>query len=176
MPVKDNPSKFVEPPAFDLEQALTDSAPNIPLIFVLSPGVDPVVGLKRLAQDKGYPERLKSIALGQGQSPIAERMLDEGMKDGHWVFLANCHLSLSWMPVRSQRPALGELCAIVESNSPTAKHHRRFCVLSFRVGGRNSRRLSRISPSRIRTKISVCGCLRARIQSSRSRSCRRAPL
>lgn len=25
-------------------------------------------------------------------------MLEVGMRDGNWVFLANCHLSLSWMP------------------------------------------------------------------------------
>lgn len=25
-------------------------------------------------------------------------MLQIGAKDGNWVFLANCHLSLSWMP------------------------------------------------------------------------------
>lgn len=25
-------------------------------------------------------------------------MIQVGARDGHWVFLANCHLSLSWMP------------------------------------------------------------------------------
>lgn len=25
-------------------------------------------------------------------------MLEIGMKEGNWVFLANCHLSLTWMP------------------------------------------------------------------------------
>lgn len=25
-------------------------------------------------------------------------MLETGARDGNWVFLANCHLSLSWMP------------------------------------------------------------------------------
>lgn len=25
-------------------------------------------------------------------------MIEQGIQDGSWVFLANCHLSLSWMP------------------------------------------------------------------------------
>lgn len=25
-------------------------------------------------------------------------MIQMGAREGHWVFLANCHLSLSWMP------------------------------------------------------------------------------
>ena len=96
MPVREDPKRFIEPPPFDLAQSLADSVPSIPLIFVLSPGVDPVNGLAKLASEKGF--KLKWIALGQGQSTIAERMLSEGMKEGQWVFLANCHLSLSWMP------------------------------------------------------------------------------
>ena len=42
--------------------------------------------------------RFNSLSLGQGQSVIATKRIKEGAKAGHWVFLANCHLSLSWMP------------------------------------------------------------------------------
>lgn len=30
--------------------------------------------------------------------PESCRLLQNGAREGHWVFLANCHLSLSWMP------------------------------------------------------------------------------
>jgi dynein heavy chain, axonemal len=42
--------------------------------------------------------RFNSLSLGQGQSVTATKRIKEGAKAGQWVFLANCHLSLSWMP------------------------------------------------------------------------------
>ena len=42
--------------------------------------------------------KVDNCALGQGQAPTAVRLIEEGVKQGSWVFLANCHLMLSWMP------------------------------------------------------------------------------
>ncbi|XP_048588102.1 dynein axonemal heavy chain 2 isoform X2 [Nematostella vectensis] len=91
-------SKFVEPPVLDMSSVVDDSSTRTPLIFVLSPGVDPTSALLQLAENCGMSNRFHALSLGQGQAPIATRMIKEGVKDGNWVFLANCHLSLSWMP------------------------------------------------------------------------------
>ncbi|KAL0970220.1 hypothetical protein UPYG_G00238880 [Umbra pygmaea] len=90
--------RFVEPPVLDMKTVLEDSTPKTPLIFVLSPGVDPTESLLQLAEASGMGKRFHVLSLGQGQDPIATRMFKEGVDNGHWVFLVNCHLSLSWMP------------------------------------------------------------------------------
>ncbi|KAM9335593.1 LOW QUALITY PROTEIN: dynein axonemal heavy chain 2 [Symphorus nematophorus] len=91
-------SRFVEPPVLDMKAVMEESSCRTPLIFVLSPGVDPTGALLQLAEASGMSKHFHALSLGQGQAPIAKSMIEEGIKTGDWVFLANCHLSLSWMP------------------------------------------------------------------------------
>ncbi|GCC21887.1 hypothetical protein chiPu_0000269 [Chiloscyllium punctatum] len=90
--------RFVEPPPFDLAKSYADSNAAIPLLFILSPGADPMASLLKLTNDKNMDRsQFQSISLGQGQGPIAAKMVKEGMLDGTWVCLQNCHLAVSWM-------------------------------------------------------------------------------
>eukprot|EP00965_Chrysotila_dentata_P103920 3431703-Pleurochrysis_carterae.AAC.1 len=91
---------FKEAPPFDLQSTFKDSASKVPIIFVLTSGSDPTQYLLQLAKQQGYRagENLKLVSLGQGQGPIAERLMSEGAAAGHWVCLQNCHLAVSWLP------------------------------------------------------------------------------
>ncbi|XP_051939159.1 dynein axonemal heavy chain 6 isoform X1 [Hippocampus zosterae] len=89
--------QFVENPPIDLANLYNDMSPSTPLVFILSTGSDPMGAFQRFAKDRGCLDRVESISLGQGQGPIAEKMIKSALEDGGWVFLQNCHLAVSWM-------------------------------------------------------------------------------
>jgi len=88
--------RFVEPMPFALEPCYNDSNPTTPLVFVLSPGSDPMANLLKFADDREI--KVEGVSLGQGQGPVAQRTLEQGMKEGFWVVLQNCHLAKSFLP------------------------------------------------------------------------------
>ncbi|XP_061882783.1 dynein axonemal heavy chain 6 [Entelurus aequoreus] len=89
--------QFVENPPIDLANLYNDMSPTTPLVFILSTGSDPMGAFQRFAKERGCLDRVESISLGQGQGPIAEKMIISALASGGWVFLQNCHLAVSWM-------------------------------------------------------------------------------
>ena len=89
---------YVDPPVFNLEESYETSRCDTPLVWVLSPGSDPMSELIALAEKVGFGRKLRGISLGQGQGPIAERKVAQAIDEGTWVVLQNCHLAASWLP------------------------------------------------------------------------------
>merc|ERR1712032_1313449 len=60
---------------------------------------DVVSDLDSLALTLKYTkgETYHNVSMGQGQDVIAERLLDEAAKSGHWVILNNVHLMPRWL-------------------------------------------------------------------------------
>jgi len=106
--------KFVEPPTFDISVSYSDSTKLTPLIFVLSPGSDPVADMVTFATDMNCSHKLEAISLGQGQGPKAVRFIEQAKTTGGWVLLCNCHLAASWLP---------ELERICEQLNPQETHN-----------------------------------------------------
>lgn len=90
--------QYVTPPEFDISKSYADSTALTPLIFILSPGADPMGSLLAFAEKMNQEESFQSISLGQGQGPIATAMIKNAQEMGDWVCLQNCHLAASWMP------------------------------------------------------------------------------
>eukprot|EP00899_Mesostigma_viride_P012092 jgi/Mesvir1/20884/Mv07961-RA.1 len=109
-------ARFVEPPPLSLEACYRDSSPTIPLVFVLSPGSDPMTALLKFGND--CKVRIETVSLGQGQGPIAARHIAEASREGYWVVLQNCHLAVSWMPT------LERICEVELSAETTNKEFR----------------------------------------------------
>jgi len=82
--------KFIQPPPFDLKACYNDSITISPLIFVLSSGSDPNKDLDILADEMNMTDRLKRIALGQGQGKKASNLIEKGIANGDWFVAFDC--------------------------------------------------------------------------------------
>lgn len=108
-------ARYVEPPPFNLRAVFESSTPGLPIIFVLSPGVDPTKQVYDLAEQLG--KKVGDCSLGQGQAPVATKLINDGLVEGNWVFLANCHLAASWLP---------ELEKIIQDYAEAKTYHPNF--------------------------------------------------
>ncbi|XP_048641449.1 dynein axonemal heavy chain 10 isoform X3 [Marmota marmota marmota] len=90
--------KYVQPPMISFEGIFEQSTPMSPIVFILSPGSDPASDLMKLAERTGFGgNRLKFLAMGQGQEKVALQLLETAVARGQWLMLQNCHLLVKWL-------------------------------------------------------------------------------
>ena len=90
--------KFIAQADVDLAAPFADTSSDTPLLFVLSQGADPRESLERLAEKMNMGDKLSILSLGQGRGPTAAKLIKQAKRNGHWVFLQNCHLCPSFLP------------------------------------------------------------------------------
>ncbi|XP_070822029.1 dynein axonemal heavy chain 11 [Chaetodon trifascialis] len=94
-------TRYVEAARLEFDKLYEDSGPSTPMFFILSPGVDPLKDVEKLGLKLGFSidqGTLHNVSLGQGQEEVAERVLKNASKLGHWVILQNVHLVARWLP------------------------------------------------------------------------------
>nr|XP_012230662.1 PREDICTED: dynein heavy chain 1, axonemal-like [Linepithema humile] len=89
--------QFIEPQVANLSAIYMASSNTKPIVFILSPGTDPLKKLHKFADKLEMGTKLHSISLGQNQELKAQAMLKQAAEVGNWVFFQNCHLTPSWM-------------------------------------------------------------------------------
>lgn len=90
-------NQFVNPPQFDIHKSFEESNILTPLIFILSPGIDPIDTLWMFAERLGYSQSMQMISLGADQGDFIENALVKAQKQGSWICLQNCHLNTEWL-------------------------------------------------------------------------------
>lgn len=78
---------FIESPSVSINSLYKDTSSTMPLIFILCPGSDPFVAFQKFSAEFGMIDKLHAISLGQGQGPMAEKLIKNAKKKGDWIFL-----------------------------------------------------------------------------------------
>jgi len=85
-----------------MEIAYKEMKPNIPIFFVLFPGVDPTPDVEKIGEKYGATAangKFINISMGQGQEEIAKKALQKAAQEGGWIMVQNVHLMQTWMKV-----------------------------------------------------------------------------
>lgn len=89
---------YVQPPSLVYDKIFEKSNEKMPIVFILSPGADPLSDVQKLGDEKGFKDnKFKFFSLGQGMGGVAQQNIETGYQRGHWVMLQNCHLLASWL-------------------------------------------------------------------------------
>ena len=88
--------EFSQPVTDPISQQWEESFPNVPVLYLLSPGADPTNNIDEFAKKKKQFPTGK-VSMGEEMEKPALEMVKAGFVTGKWVILNNCHLSLEFM-------------------------------------------------------------------------------
>lgn len=89
---------FVQAPTISYQKIFNQSTEKSPIVFILSPGADPLSDVQKLAEQMNFiGNKFKYQSLGQGMEKEASEFVETSASRGHWLMLMNCHLLTSWL-------------------------------------------------------------------------------
>lgn len=86
---------FMIPVTDQITELYEETLPSKPVLYLLAPGSDPTNNIDELARKRRIAT--SKVSMGEEQEIIAKKHIDDAMRDGFWVILNNCHLSLEFM-------------------------------------------------------------------------------
>ena len=93
-----NNEHYVTPPTVQIEKIYGQSNAKSPIVFILSPGADPLSDVQKLGEQLGFSgNKFKFLSLGQGVEAQAKSIVETSGQRGNWVMLMNCHLLPKWL-------------------------------------------------------------------------------
>ncbi|VDM33429.1 unnamed protein product [Hydatigera taeniaeformis] len=107
--------RFAEETLLNVEEIYADSTAKTPIINLLTVGADPTLLIEQLA--RRLQTEFRFISMGQGQEVHARQYIEQAMRQGSWVLLQNCHLSLDY---------INELSTLLAGLRTESESHRRF--------------------------------------------------
>jgi dynein heavy chain len=79
---------YVKSPPLDYDKIYKSSTFSTPIVFVLSPGADPLADVQKLVEAVGLGmSKFRFLALGQGMGDQAKQWIEGGAMKGQWVML-----------------------------------------------------------------------------------------
>jgi len=90
--------KAISPPPLSLQRIHSEElTAKMPMLLITTPGADPSQELEEFAARTVGAGKYHQLAMGQGQSEEALRLLKACARNGEWLCLQNLHLVVTWL-------------------------------------------------------------------------------
>lgn len=93
-----NNNHYIQPPTANFDKIYQQSNEKSPIVFILSPGADPLSDVQKLGETLGFTgNKFRFLSLGQGMEAESQQYVETSSQRGHWLMLMNCHLLTDWL-------------------------------------------------------------------------------
>jgi dynein heavy chain len=90
-------ASYVQPVTDQITDIWSESAPNKPVLYLLTAGADPTSMIEELARKRKMAQPPSVTSMGEGQELPAQASIDNAFITGSWVILSNSHLAIEYM-------------------------------------------------------------------------------